>query len=165
MKHLIAGCLLSASLFAFTSCGDKAHDDHGKDSTASAAAPAEENDGSAAIKFNNVHDPEVDGKLVSIEGYIAPPDTSFITEDRVQLNFTESTGQVRSTQGLVVDMTVGTGKNTISKIALPYVSKDIKITGNSGEAIAVGDHVRITGKLTRYNDTFVLLEATKVKKI
>lgn len=127
------------------------------DSIAEAAPPVEMN-------FSNVLDKGNDKKRIIIEGYVTLPNTSMISKDNVQLYLFERENQFASQFTFIINVAVGKGNNTMKKIPLKYTADDVAIKGNSGEAITVGDHVRITGKVTVYDD-FCSVTCEKIEKI
>lgn len=130
---------------------------HRADSIAEAAPPVEMN-------FSNVLDKANDKKRIIIEGYVTLPNTSMISKDNVQLYLFERENQFASPFTFIINVAVGKKNNTMKKIPLKYTPDDVAIKGNSGEAITIGDHVRITGKVTVYDD-FCSVSCEKIEKI
>jgi hypothetical protein len=127
------------------------------DSLAKCGPPAE-------LNFSNVLDKAYNNKRVVIEAYLALPSTSMISDDNVQLDLVERERQFTAAFNFIVDVPVGKGNNTMKKIPLKYKEEDVQITGNNGEAIHIGDHVRITGKLSVFGD-FCSISTQTIEKI
>lgn len=117
-----------------------------------------------AIGFSDVLDEANNGKRVTIEGYIALPTSSMISDESVQLALFERGNQFSSPLNFIVDMPVGSGKNTMNKIPLKYEKTDVAITGNKGEAITIGDRVKITGSFTVYS-SFCSMDIQEIEKL
>lgn len=117
-----------------------------------------------AIDFSKVLDEANNGKRVTIEGYLALPSSSMISDESVQLALFERAGQFHSSLSFILDMPVGSGKNTMKKIPLKYAKSDVDVTGNKEEKIVIGDHVKVTGKFTVYG-TFCSMDIQEIEKL
>ena len=127
------------------------------DSIAENAPPVE-------LDFTAARDKANDKKRVIIEGYVATPSVSYTSDKSVQIDFIERPNEFGTSSGFIASMNVGKGNNTMLKIPEKYRAEDIKVTGNSGEAIRVGDHVRMTGRLS-VNDSYCSIDCEKIEKI
>ena len=117
-----------------------------------------------AIDFTKVLDEAYNNKRVTIEGYLSLPSSSMISDESVQLALFERAGQFSSTLNFILDMPVGKGNNTMNSIPLKYAKSDVVVTGNKGETIGIGDHVKVTGKFKVYG-SFCSLDIQEIEKL
>ena len=92
--------------------------------------------------------PENDHQYLEVSGYIVPASSVFCSNIgggpvACGLDFSDSAGGARK---MGVDIPQGSGANSIDKLPSGYKKEDIKIRDNAGNAIALGDKVRVTGK-------------------
>lgn len=96
----------------------------------------------------NVCVPENDHQYLEVGGYIVPGSSVFCSNIgggpvACRLDFSDSANGARK---MGVDIPEGSGANSIEKLPSGYKKEDIKIRDNSGNVIALGDKVRVTGK-------------------
>ena len=94
--------------------------------------------------------PENDHQYLEVSGYILPASSVFCSNIgggpvACGLDFSDSAGGARK---MGVDIPQGSGANTIGELPSGYKKEDIKIRDNAGNAIALGDKVRVTGKVS-----------------
>jgi hypothetical protein len=149
MKPAITILSFAFTAFVFTACGDNNlanHMNNYSDSIALADSLAEWGT-PAAMDFTKLKDPALDGKRVVIEGYVGIG----MYASNGMFYLYERKGQFAGDE-MGIHLEDGTGKNTMKDLPDKFTHDDIVITGNSGEKIGFGDHVRVTG-ICRYHST------------
>jgi len=94
--------------------------------------------------------PENDHQYLEVSGYIVPGGSVFCSNIgggpvACGLDFSDAAGGARK---MGVDIPQGSGANAIGELPSGYKKEDIKIRDNAGNAIALGDKVRVTGKVS-----------------
>lgn len=123
-----------------------------------------ENSPPVAIAFGEAINKANDGKKVIIEGYLSLPSTSYSSGKSQQLSLLERQTQFDDAFNFILSITTGSGKNEMTELKEGYLANDVKVVGKSGEAITIGDHVKITGKLTAYG-SFASLDVVEIEKL
>jgi hypothetical protein len=93
---------------------------------------------------------ENDHQYLEVSGYIVPGGSVFCSNIgggpvACGLDFSDSAGGARK---MGVDIPQGSGANAIGELPSGYKKEDIKIRDNAGNIIALGDKVRVTGKMS-----------------
>lgn len=115
------------------------------------------------IEFSKALDKTYDNKRVTMDGYLMLPSTSYQTAGTAQLAFLERKGQFDYPFYFIVSIPVGDGKNTMKSLPDGYLKTDVKITGEGGEMLTIGDHVRLTGKLSVMSES-ASMNVEKIEK-
>ena len=91
--------------------------------------------------------PENDHQYLEVSGFIVPASSVFCsnTGGRLECGF-DFSDAANGPRKMGVDIAEGSGVNTVDKLPSGYKKEDIKIRDNAGNAIALGDKVRVTGK-------------------
>jgi hypothetical protein len=130
-------------------------------SNASNSADSAKNAPAVAITYQAMFDKSNQDKNVIVEGYLALPSTSYMSDESTQLDFYERKGMFWSKESITLNMPVGSGKNTMKKMPLSYSADDMQVTTEDGTVVSVDAHIRVTGHLSTYGT----LDVTKVEAL
>lgn len=115
------------------------------------------------LNFTQAKDQSNDKKRVSIIGYLALPHNSYSTGSSGQLQFIERPNDI-SGLNFILSVPLGSKNNSMKALPDKYTNKDVKVKGKNGEAITIGDRVKITGKLSS-NDSYCSLNVQEIEKL
>lgn len=98
------------------------------------------------IDFSRQDDASLDGKRISISGYVMLPSSFFTMGEHLNIDLYQRKNQDHSGAfTLYMSIPIGSEKNTIKKLPKEYTSDDFRIHGNSGEDIHAGDYIKVVG--------------------
>lgn len=156
---------LMASFLLF-SCGGESTDE--QNSTTEAETVEEEEElGPIEASFDEILAGDIEeDRTVIFETFIAPlPSTLYMGDGEVSLDFFERRNQTGGGH-MRVDILEGSSSNRIEPIPEEYGQSDLKIYGDDGIALGVGDYVRITGTYSEASsDEYQYIDLEKIEKI
>ena len=114
------------------------------------------------LDWSQIKDKSMEGKMVTIEGYVELPFLMYTDAGKSTLNMHERMNQY---SGGMIQLSVmdGSGENTMKELPDSYEQSDIELHDNSGGTIHYGEKVRITGKAV-WADTKLKIEVEMIEK-
>ncbi len=114
-----------------------------------------------AIKWNEPAKPELDKKIVTLEGYAQLPYS--VSTGAIQLQPRKESGA----EGVKVAPAIGSGNNQMLSLPNNFQNSDLKFKTDKGEACGYNDYIRVTGECSysAYNNSYFIKNVTKIEKI
>ena len=94
--------------------------------------------------------PENEKQYLEVSGYIVPRSSVFCSNiggGRLECGF-DFSDSANGEKKMGAEIEQGSGANTVDKLPSGYKKEDIKIRDNGGNVIALGDKVKVTGKMS-----------------
>ena len=118
------------------------------------------------IDFANACKLENEKKYVQVSGYLTDGGSIYCsnTGGRMECGF-DLTETPDAKKGVRVDISQGSGSNSVEKFESSYKKEDIKIHDNSGGPVKLGEKVKVTGTMNVIPDgSFCFVTVDKIEK-
>lgn len=114
-----------------------------------------------AINWNEAAKPELDKKIVTIEGYAHVPDMTS-GAGAIQLQPRKES----RAQGIKIAPKIGSGNNEMQALPSQYQNSDLKFKTDKGESCTYNDYIRVTGEYyyLSYEKSYLIKNITKIEK-
>ena len=110
---------------------------------------------------------EYKNEIVMCEGIIRLPDSFYTTGGSVTMAFEAPNGKFRipAISLKTFSKTKGEKKNMMDLLPENYSNDDVKIYDDNGNAIKLGDKIRVTGELVGASKDWCTVNVTKIEKV
>jgi hypothetical protein len=108
---------------------------------------------------------ENDKKILEIEGFLMDAGGVRCSNSQGPMECTfKFTAAAGDEKGMHVDIDMGTWANEVEKLSDGYKTEDVKIHGDDGSLVKLGEKLKITGEFRSSTDGTCWMEVTKITR-